>query len=337
MSPLGRRGHGPVAALLIAGACAAVGLSSCANIWGFDDLSGTRDSGSTGPRVTPVGVGADAGSGGDVGSPDVGPPDVGPPDVGPPDVGPPDVGQRDVPDSTSQDASRDATFDASSSGSPDGGQPDASGTPGRDAAGDAAVDAPRPPVAISIDFVGGGIPMAPTEIAGVFRAAQWNSAATAAGTVSALVLSDGTISAAAVTWDSGAVWQVPVTDAPGDTRMMTGYLDPRTTSTIVVSGLPASLTTTGYDVYVYASGDVPAGITRAASYGVGGPLQVVTQPALTPFSGTFTDAVNGGFGNYVVFRGVTGTTLTVTVRPVSGTGLRAPVNGIQIVTTGAGP
>ena len=67
------------------------------------------------------------------------------------------------------------------------------------------------------------------------------------------------------------------------------------------------------------------------------PLQVVTQPELTPFSGTFIDALNGGFGNYVVFRGVTGTTLTVTVRPVSGTGLRAPVNGMQIVTTGAGP
>ncbi len=228
-------------------------------------------------------------------------------------------------------------FDASSSGSQDSGQRDVSGTTGRDASGDAAVDAPRPPVAISIDFVGGGIPMAPTEIAGVFRAARWNSAAGAAGTVSALVLSDGTISPAAVTWDSGAVWQLSVADAPGDTRMMTGYLDPRTTSTIVVSGLPASLTATGYDVYVYANGDVPAGITRAASYGVGGPLQVVTQPELTSFSGTFIDALNGGFGNYVVFRGVTGTTLTVTVRPVSGTGLRAPVNGMQIVTTGAGP
>ena len=33
------------------------------------------------------------------------------------------------------------------------------------------------PVAISIDFVGGGTPMAPTETAGVFPAAQWNSAA----------------------------------------------------------------------------------------------------------------------------------------------------------------
>ena len=189
------------------------------------------------------------------------------PTAAPWDAGRRTCGQRDVPGSTSQDASRDATVDASGSGSPDSGQRDR--RPAGTLPGDATVDAPQPPVAISIDFVGGGIPMAPTEIAGVFRATRWNSAAGAAGTVSALVLSDGTISAAAVTWDSGGVWQMPVTDAPGDTRMMTGYLDPRTTSTVVVSGLPASLTATGYDVYVYANGDVPAGTTRAASYAVG--------------------------------------------------------------------
>jgi hypothetical protein len=323
MGWLGRRGREPVAALLIGCALAAVGLGSCADIWGFDDLRGTRDGS---PTVTSVGLGADAGggAGAGVGSGSDARSGLGGVAGHADDGGFPDGGIR-----------IDAEFP--DAGSPDGGQPDASGTTGRDASGDAAVDAPRPPVAISIDFVGGGIPMAATETAGVFRAARWNGAAGAAGTVSALVLSDGTISAAAVTWNGGGVWQLPVTDVPGDVRMMTGYLDPRTASTIVVSGLPASLTTTGYDVYVYANGEVPAGITRAASYGVGGPVQVVTQPELTPFSGTFIDALNGGFGNYVLFRGVRGTTLTVTVRPVSGTGLRAPVNGIQIVTAGTGP
>jgi hypothetical protein len=336
MGLLGRRGRESLAALLIGCGLGAVGVGSCANIWGFDDLHGTRDGGPTDVSVTSIGTGTEAGTGGagDGG----GPGSDAQPGVGGAAGHADDAGLTDgestldagSPDGGSTDG---ATADASTSSSPDSGQGDASGTAGRDA----AVDAARPPVAISIDFVGGGIPMAPTEVAGVFRASRWNSAAGAAGTVPALVLSDGTISPAAVTWDSGGVWQLAVADAPGDTRMMTGYLDPRTTSAITISGLPAPLTTTGYDVYVYANGDVPAGITRAASYGVGGPLQVVTQPELTPFSGTFIDALNGGFGNYVVFRGVTGMTLTVTVRPVSGTGLRAPVNGIQIVTAGAGP
>jgi hypothetical protein len=236
------------------------------------------------------------------------------------------------------DASRDATVDTPSVGSQDGGQRDAPSAAGQDASRDASVDTTSPtPVAISVDFVGGGTPMALTETAGVFPAARWNSAAGAAGTLAALLESDGSISAAAVTWDGGGVWQLPVPDAPGNTRMMTGYLDPRTTSTVVVSGLPASLASAGYDVYVYTNGDVPAGTTRAASYAVGTNLQVVTQPELTPFSGAFIDASNGGSGNYVVFRAITGAMLTLTMRPVSGTGLRAPINGLQIVPAGAGP
>jgi hypothetical protein len=192
-------------------------------------------------------------------------------------------------------------------------------------------------VAISIDFVGGGTPMASTEIAGVFPATRWNSAAGASGTLPAMIASDGTASVAAVTWDSGGVWQLPVTDAPGNTRMMIGYLDPRTTSLVDVSALQASLTATGYDVYVYINGEVPADIIRVASYAIGAVTRVVTEPALSNFSGTFIEAVAGGSGNYVVFRAVTGASFRLTVRPVSGTGLRAPINGLQIVTAGAGP
>ena len=190
------------------------------------------------------------------------------------------------------------------------------------------------PTAISIDFVGGGMPMGSTEIAGVFPAAHWNSCADASGTLASLVDSDGTASAAAVTWNGGAVWQLPVADAPGNARMMIGYLDPRTTATVVVTGLPARLVASGYDVYVYTNGDVPAPVTRSASYAIGGVTQVVTQPELTSFSGTFIQATNGGFGNYVLFQSVTGSSFTLTVRPVSGTGLRAPINGLQIVPVG---
>src|SRR5262252_776055 len=116
MGPLGRRGREPVAALLVASALVVGGLGSCANIWGFDDLRGTRDGGPTDLSVTSVGVGADAGSGGNGGGPgsdaqagvggaagladDAGLTDVGTSiDTGSQDSGPPDV-----PGSTSQDA-----------------------------------------------------------------------------------------------------------------------------------------------------------------------------------------------------------------------------------------
>jgi len=200
--------------------------------------------------------------------------------------------------------------------------------------GDVVLEDASRPTAISIDFVGGGMPMGPTEIAGVFPAAHWNSCADASGTLASLVDSDGTASAAAVTWNGGGVWQLPVADTPGDARMVIGYLDPRTTATVAVTGLPARMVASGYDVYVYTNGDVPAGITRAASYSIEGVTQVVTQPELTSFSGTFIQAMNSGFGNYVLFRSVTGSSFTLTVRPVSGTGLRAPINGMQIVPLG---
>lgn len=179
--------------------------------------------------------------------------------------------------------------------------------------------------------------MAPMETAGVFPASHWNSATTALGTLAALIESDGSPSAASVAWDSGGTWQLPVPDAPGNTRMMIGYLDPHTTSNVIVSGLPEALATSGYDVYVYTNGDVPAPITRSASYTIGAERETVTQPPLSEFSGVFVEANNGEMGNYVVFRGVAGAAFTLRVAPVSGTGLRAPINGLQIVTAGAGP
>ena len=256
MGRFGRRGRESRAGLLISCALATAGLSACADIWGFDDLRGTRDGGPANPGVTSVGVGADAGSGGagggggsgsdaQVSTGGVG----GGVDAGASDGGAladgrgAEGGQRDAPGPIIPDASRDVTMEASSVvGAQDAARRDTAGDANLDASRDASVDTPSPtPVAISIDFVGGGIPMALSETAGVFPAAQWNSAAGAAGTLSALVQSDGSATIAAVTWDGGGVWQIPVPDAPGNTRMMTGYLDPRTTSTVVVSGLPASL------------------------------------------------------------------------------------------------
>jgi hypothetical protein len=178
--------------------------------------------------------------------------------------------------------------------------------------------------------------MTATESAGVRPAANWNSAPGNAGTRASLVLSDGTVTSASATWNSPpdatttGTWRIGFTDAPGNVRMMNGYLDPAAPATISVSGLPAAIFSGSYDVYVYMSADVPSGQTRTYGYAIGTTSFVVMQagPFINPFPG-FSLAPNQGAGNYVVFRGVTGSSFTLTATPMVAN--RAPVNGMQIV------
>jgi hypothetical protein len=219
--------------------------------------------------------------------------------------------------------------------------------------------------ALSIDFVGGRLPptsnggaggtagsgvaggsglialpaMAATEIAGFKPAACWNEATDYAGSLPGLTLSDGSVSTAMVTWTSPpsdllrGVWWLGYTDAPGNVRMMNGYLDPHTSAaTILVQGLPPEIATAaGYDVYVYGAGDLPSG-TRTYKYTIGTTTFTVSQtgPQATTFPG-FMLAPAGGSGNYVVFRKVIGSTFTLLATPDTGSAPRAPVNGLQIV------
>ena len=203
---------------------------------------------------------------------------------------------------------------------------------------------------ISVDFVGGGLAgntgtvvMAASESAGVKPATHWNSAASRAGTLSSLVLADGTLSSASITWNSplpsgatSATWSLYLTDAPGDVRMMNGYLDPTATTspaTIDVTGLAAPMSS-GYDVYVYCRGDISMADTRTFRYTIGSTTHTVTEtgPTVHTYVG-HTLAPEQGTGDYVVFRNVTGTSFTLTAQPGTSTAEmpRAPVNGIQIV------
>jgi hypothetical protein len=189
---------------------------------------------------------------------------------------------------------------------------------------------------ISIDFVGRGVPMASTEVAGVVAKSNWNSASGASST-SPLTLVDetGSASGATVSWISNSLWQIPITDQPGNARMMKGYLDTgnATTTTVSVTGLPSN--PVGYNVYVYADGD-NAGATRTGTYQISGTGITttsinLTDAALTNFGGTFTQANNSN-GNYVVFT-INATAFTVSATPGVSTDAypRAPINGIQIV------
>jgi hypothetical protein len=221
----------------------------------------------------------------------------------------------------------------------------ASGT-GGSGTGGTVMDAAIVPMILSIDFVGGAPPgdsgitgtvvMAPTESAGVKPATNWNRAEGSAGAQSSLKLADGTTSSASVTWNAAGTWSLYLTDAPGDARMMNGYLDPMATAApakVAVSGL-ASPMSGGYDVYVYCYGDIYLVQTRTFQYTIGATTHSVSETGISEhtFTGYRQVTSEGGTGNYVVFHNVTGTSFTLTATPGTPTGSqRAPVNGIQIV------
>lgn len=193
--------------------------------------------------------------------------------------------------------------------------------------------------AISINFQGNGIAMGAAETAGVVPKSNWNNA-TGKSSSAPLALSDelGNPTAATATWSSDVTWVLPILDAPGNKRMMSGYIDTtgKTTTTVTVANLPQHAG--GYNVYVYMDSDDGGDAVRTGAYQISGPgitpATIQATDAAVNFSGTFTQA-NGSNGNYVVFTIVaTGFTLTATPVSSNDTFLRAPVNGIQIVPLG---
>ena len=188
---------------------------------------------------------------------------------------------------------------------------------------------------MSIDFVGGATAMAATEVAGVKSAANWNVAMADEGTRANLVQSTGAATTASVTWSAPAdpgIGTYPYTDMAGNVRMMNGYLNAGNgTSTITVSALPAAMTSGGYDVYVYAARGNSASALRTFELRIGTTTLLAgeTGPTSSTFSGFMLAPAAGGEGNYVIFRNLTGASFTLTAEP--GTGMNAPVNGIQIV------
>ena len=216
---------------------------------------------------------------------------------------------------------------------------------------DVNVVASAPPLGsiISIKFVGNGSSMGLDEVAGVGVLARpnWNSAVSEDtthsrkdGWLNTLIDETGMDTGAKVSWNSNLGFGLPIPDDPGDFRMMRGYLDTsNTTSTnVTVYDLPASFTTNGYDVYVYFDGD-NGSESRLANFRIGSTIVTGTDAAGVNFSGTYTKAIAGSAGNYVVIPGLTEARFTVEAIPDTtpiGT-RRAPVNSIQIVAHGAMP
>jgi hypothetical protein len=224
----------------------------------------------------------------------------------------------------------------------------------------------------------GGSMLALTDVTGVVPSANWNNTTTNAGLATGLledVNGVATASSAQVIWYASNTWASTGKGEENDNfkgadhTLMSGYLDmevgqPAVTF-IQISNLPASFSGT-YDVYIYALAGVAG---RGGIYEVNGNQNrgvgsqgnyqyFVTSGTKDPtknnqglYSGpdfvqavgddkTFgADGVNqDDFGNYMVFFGVTGPTVSITavslampnVAGFDGTP-RAPLNGVQIV------
>ena len=189
---------------------------------------------------------------------------------------------------------------------------------------------------LSIQFVGNGVAMGSSEVAGVVPLSDWNPASGASSS-SAMSLTDSTGAATTTTatWKADNTWVESIADQPGNVRMMRGYLDNgnQDTTIVTVSGLPSNAS--GYSVYIYANGSTNG--SNTGIYQISGPGITTTNTSLTyssSFNGTFTQATSSSpVGNYVLFTIPNVPSFTLSAIPsTSSTGYeRAPVNAIQVV------
>lgn len=173
--------------------------------------------------------------------------------------------------------------------------------------------------------------------AGAFLTGVWNNTTTATSSATNLNLDNNGVSlatTASVDWSSPNTWastgrgEVNNTAPAGnDFNLMQGYLDTGDVNgqgvSITVNNVPAQLGAS-YDVAVYIKGGVNG---RGGNYTIGG----TTLPHLdtAAFDGTYEFGENG---DWILFRGVTGSSFTLT-SAASATGVRAPINGIEVISS----
>jgi len=195
----------------------------------------------------------------------------------------------------------------------------------------------------------------PTQVAGVVPSANWNNADTKGGVQSALTRDTNgvaTTTGATTLWEATNTWSSTgkgeennnFDPATGDFVLMTGYLDQNTASPspifIQIRNLPPDIASGTYDVYIYVLGGHS---NKGGEYTCNnaGPLYFVGGGDMDngPFTGRkFVQAMGtdpsygpDDFGNYIVFQGQTGSTVTITATNFFGNNPRAPINGVQIV------
>lgn len=217
---------------------------------------------------------------------------------------------------------------------------------------------------ISVNFIGGSAnpananrggtvvnPLASGDNAGVISVGNWNNAGTAndggvvnagsnkAGTIAALTDDSGSLTATSTTWTSNNAWSGVVTETDPDDYLMKGYLDTSNSSTTTVEINNIGFGT--YDLYLYVEGGNAAG--RIGQYevfsgsGTGGTLlgTIFRVEDAAFWDGTFDQATGATAGaattgDYILFEGLTASTITVAATGSGSGTLRAPINGLQI-------
>jgi fibronectin type 3 domain-containing protein len=199
---------------------------------------------------------------------------------------------------------------------------------------------PNAVLALSIDFQGGNTSvMAPTETAGWIPETTWNSAPNVTGSASSLVLNNGTVTTSSVSWSALGTGSTTVLDTAGDSRMMKGFLNSGLGNPAIVdvNNIPDAVVQAGYDVYVYVDGDNPN--NNVTDITVSGTTQSVTSLGGVNYFGDYFQNNYNNAGNFVVFKGLSSSSLEVVVQPdlnsVDGRG--SPVNGIQIISHALDP
>ena len=227
---------------------------------------------------------------------------------------------------------------------------------------------------VSVDFYGGGgggstgasAQMAPSEIAGIVPASNWNSFTGATqATGQALTDATGAATGATVTWTSNNTWNAPTQAGNNGFKMMKGYLDSTDTSitTVTVANLPTSLTAAPYSVILYYDGD-NGGNNRVGRYSISGATTGnaaywARDAANSTFQGAYllaqsaTDPLAGGgamdnnptaaltvpAGNTLIFSGLSGSGFTLSAQSsVSSDGTnRSAIQGFQILPSSLVP
>ena len=205
--------------------------------------------------------------------------------------------------------------------------------------------------------------LADTDVAGVVPQSHWNNTTGNTGTLANLVASaagTAVTTSASVEWTCDNTWSSTgrgeenngFSEGP-DRTLMIGYLDTPTDgeTRVTIRNIPAELTSSGYDLYIYALGGVSG---RGGAYRVedlDGNILVPTTTVVDqagnevqalPFilsSGNYGYFECPGLedfsvaGNYVVFHGLTASDIVV-VATTQGEWPnldRAPINAIQLV------
>ena len=110
------------------------------------------------------------------------------------------------------------------------------------------------------------------------------------------------------TWIADDVSAASLTDTPGKSRMMNGYLDNANgnPSTVMFSGLAAGK----YTIYVYTNSGFFNFVSSTNTFQIGGPglpkpLSGINGEEGGAFSGTFVEVIICSLGNYVLFKEIT--------------------------------